>query len=933
MRNGKSTPRTVCVAFLVAVLSLLPVVARADAPGTGSGAPPAEITVVMDNNYPPFVFLGSDGRSQGVLVDQWRLWEQKTGIRVNIEAMDWGSALKGMKEGRFDVIDTIFRTKERQGWLDFTKPYARLEVPIFFNREIGGISGIASLRGFVVAAKKGDAAVDLLREEGVDNLMLFDSYEAIIRAAKDMKVNVFVVDKPPALYFLYKYNIHDQYRESPPLYVGEFHRAVGKGNTHLLRQVEDGFARVTEAELEAIDRKWRGSSIQDHFPYQLILPAAAILLLLLLALIGWNHLLKRAVARRTNDLRQSEERYRQLFNVGSDALLVIDVDTRSLINANEAAVELYGYPREELLALHINDLFADPEEGSHQIVSSRSGILHIPLRYHRKKDGAIFPVEISCSFFELGGQRLRLAAMRDISERIRTEQELRESRQFLSELIENSGNLICVKDREGRYTMINRKWEAVTGLQRENVIGRTDADLFTAGDAEQFRRNDLEVIETGRVIEKEEYLDDADGRRFFLAIKFPIFTDDGTVSAVCAMVAELTERRQAEEERERLRDQLSKGRKMESIGRLAGGIAHDFNNMLGVILGHTELALLKIGPNDQLYGNLKEVEKAAKRSADLTRQLLAFARRQTVVPKVLDLNETVAGMLKMLERLIGEDIEIVWQPAENLWPVKMDPSQIDQILANLCANSRDAIADVGRITISTVNVSLSNSFCLGHEGCAAGDFVMLSVADTGCGMDKDMIDLLFEPFYTTKEVGKGSGLGLPTVYGIVRQNSGFIKVDSEVGGGTTIRIYLPRHYVVATHRQDIPVAAKGDPGNATVLLVEDEPAILSMARMMLENLGYHVLTATTPAQAINLVSEYGGTINLLVTDVIMPEMNGWELSKKLQAIQPDLKRLFTSGYTADVIAHHNVLEETVHFVQKPFTIEALSDKVREALAG
>ena len=933
MRNGNSSARTVCLAILVAALSLLPVIGRADSPGPGSGAQPAAIRVVMDNNYPPFVYPGSDGRAQGVLVDQWRLWEQKTGIRVNIEAMDWGNALKGMQEGRFDVIDTIFRTKEREGWLDFTKPYARLEVPIFFNREIGGISGIASLTGFVVAAKKGDAAVDLLQREGIDNLVLFDSYEAIVRAAKEMKVNVFVVDKPPALYYLYKFNIHEQFRESPPLYVGEFHRAVGKGNTHLLRLVEDGFARVTEAELQAIDRKWHGTSIQDHFPYQLVLPAAAILLLLFLALIGWNHLLKRAVAHRTNDLRQSEERYRQLFNVGSDALLVIDVDTRSLINANEAAVELYGYAREELLALHITDLFADPEEGGRQIVSSRSGILHIPMRYHRKKDGTVFPVEISCSFFELDGQRLRLAAMRDISERMRTEQELRESRQFLSELIENSGNLICVKDRDGRYTMINRKWEAVTGLQRENVIGRTDADLFSAEDAEQFRRNDLEVIDTGRVIEKEEYLDDADGRRFFLAIKFPVFSDDGTVSAVCAMITELTERRQAEEERERLREQLSQGRKMESIGRLAGGIAHDFNNMLGVILGHTELAMLKLGPNDQLYGNLKEVEKAAKRSADLTRQLLAFARRQTVVPKVLDLNETVAGMLKMLERLIGEDIEVVWQPAGNLWPVKMDPSQIDQILANLCANSRDAIADVGRITISTANVSLSSSFCVGHEGCAAGDFVMLSVADTGCGMDKDMIDLLFEPFYTTKEVGKGSGLGLPTVYGIVRQNSGFIKVDSEVGGGTTIRIYLPRHDEVTVHRQEIPAAAKGDPGNATVLLVEDEPAILDMARMMLENLGYHVLTATTPAQAIRLVSDYGGTINLLVTDVIMPEMNGWELSKKLQAIQPDLKRLFTSGYTADVIAHHNVLEETVHFVQKPFTIEALSDKVREALAG
>jgi len=924
----------VLVALLAVLQALFPRAVPAAAAEPAGAGPVAAITVAMDNNYPPFVFLGSDGHIQGMLVDQWRLWEKKTGVRVNIEAMDWGRALEGMKEGRFDVIDTIFRTDERQKWLDFTAPYARLEVPIFFNREISGISGIASLKGFVVGAKKGDAAVDLLREQGIDNLMLFDSYEAIVRAAKDMRVNVFVVDKPPALYFLYKYNIREQYRESPPLYVGEFHRAVGKGDARLLQQIENGFAGISESELEAIERKWRGTSVRDPSSYQLVLPAAAVLLLVVLALIGWNQMLKRAVARRTRDLRLSEERYRQLFNVGSDALLVVDVETRKLVNANDAAVALYRYSREELLALQINDLFADTDDGHQQIVSSHSGILHMPLRHHRKKDGTVFPVEMSCNHFEIEGKRLRLAAMRDISERMRTEQELRESRKFLSELIENSGNLICVKDRQGRYTMINRKWEAVTGLRRENVIGRTDAEIFSPVDAEQFRRNDLEVIETKQVTEKEEYLEDAHGgRRSFLSIKFPLFNDDGTVSGICGMIAELTERRQAEEERERLREQLSQGRKMESIGRLAGGIAHDFNNMLGVILGHTELALLKLNPDDQLYGNLKEVEKAAKRSADLTRQLLAFARRQTVVPKVLDLNETVAGLLKMLERLIGEDIEIAWQPAGDLWPVRMDPSQVDQILANLCANARDAIADVGRITISTINVSISDSFCIGHEGCAAGDFVMLSVADTGCGMDKDMIDLLFEPFYTTKEVGKGSGLGLPTVYGIVRQNSGFVKVDSEVGHGTTFRVYLPRHSETEVRSQAGQAVGKGAIANATVLLVEDEPAILSMARMMLENLGYQVLTAKTPQEAIHLVTEYGGTINLLVTDVIMPEMNGWELSKKLQAIQPDLKRLFTSGYTADVIAHHNVREETVHFVQKPFTLEALSEKVREALAG
>ncbi len=923
--------RRLGLALLVSFLLLSAYPAGAEVADGKRPDAPESIRVVMDNNYPPYVFLGGDGRVQGLLVDQWRLWEGKTGIRVEIMAMDWNDALAGMREGRFDVIDTIFKTEERQGWLDFTEPYARLEVPVFFNKEISGITDIESLRGFAVAAKKGDAVVELLQRHDIDNLVLFTGYEEIVRAAMEHKVNVFAVDKPPALYFLYKYGIQDRFRESEPLYVGEFHRAVGKGNAALLKAVEAGFARISATEFKAIERRWYGASISSLIPYRLILPALALLLLLILVLIGWNQMLKRAVARRTDDLRLSEERYRLLFNVGSDALLVVDADTHQLINVNEAAVELYGYSREELLTLRNTDLFADPKDSGRQAVSS-SGRLHIPLRYHRKKDGTVFPVEISCSFFELNGQHLRLAAMRDISERMRTEQELRESRRFLSELIENSGNLIFVKDHDGRYTMVNRKWESTTGLLRENAIGRTDHELFAAADAEQFRRHDLEVMESGQVIEQEEYLEDAKGRRTFWSIKFPLFDGEGRISGICGMVADLTERRQAEEERERLREQLAQGRKMESVGRLAGGIAHDFNDMIGMILGHVEQALLSnIKPDDQLHENLREIETAARRSADLTRQLLAFARRQTVMPKVLDINDAVAGMLKMLDRLIGENIEVLWRPGANIWPVWIDPSQIDQIVANLCTNSRDAIAEAGRIVIATENVGLSNSFCTGHEGCTAGEFVLLSVADNGCGMDEDVIDMLFEPFYTTKEMGRGSGLGLSTVYGIVRQNNGFIKVDSKVGKGTTIRVYLPRYVEAGDRREGLKTVGGYSTGHATVLLVEDEPAILGMAREMLEKIGCTVLTATTPVEAINRVAEYGGTINLLVTDVIMPEMNGWELSRKLQAIQPGLKLLFTSGYPADVIARHDALAEAVHFIHKPFTFDDLAAKVHEAL--
>ncbi|EKD37045.1 MAG: PAS/PAC sensor hybrid histidine kinase, partial [uncultured bacterium] len=733
--RGNSPETLISLAIMIVVPWLL--LADSDVYGTArENSSTATLRVAMDNNYPPYVFQAGDGTIQGILIDQWRLFEKKTGIRVEIDAMDWGNALGGMKAGQFDVIDTIFKTEERSGWLDYTRPYARLEVPVFFNSQISGISDAASLQGFAVAAKKGDAAVDLLRSQGVENLMLFNSYEEIIRAARDRKVNVFVVDKPPALYFLYKFGIIEQYKESSPLYVGEFHRAVRKGDASTLLAIDNGFALITPAELRQIEKKWYGSALLGTFPLGYTLTGVGLLLFLVASLSLWNRSLRKAVETRTRALRVSEERYRQLFNAESDAIIVVDVATLSHVEVNEAAVDLYGYSHAELMALRTTDLSAEPEETRHQI-TTRNGHVVIPLRYHRKKDGTVFPVEITARFFQLEGQTLLLAAMRDISDRLKAEEDLRENRRFLSDLIENSGALIFVKNRDGCYKLVNRRWEEVTGLDRENVLGRTDEALFPGEIGRQFRRNDLGVMESGKVQEMEEILDGKHGRRFFLSVKFPLRNDDGTIDGICGMTTEITERKQAEADRERLSEQLAQAYKLESIGRLAGGIAHDFNNMLGVILGHIELALLSAPQAGSLHASLKEIEKAAQRSAALTLQLLAFARKQTVIPKILDLNEVVHGMLTILRRLIGEDIEFVWLPGEELWLIKMDPSQIDQILANLCANARDAINSVGKIVISTNNASVDADFCRNKEGCRAGHFVVLSITDTGCGMDHE----------------------------------------------------------------------------------------------------------------------------------------------------------------------------------------------------
>jgi PAS domain S-box-containing protein len=382
-----------------------------------------------------------------------------------------------------------------------------------------------------------------------------------------------------------------------------------------------------------------------------------------------------------------------------------------------------------------------------------------------------------------------------------------------------------------------------------------------------------------------------------------------------------------------LEEQLRQSQKMEAVGQLAGGVAHDFNNMLGVIMGHAELALRNATMDNNLRKNLEEILEAARRSTEITRQLLAFARKQTIEPRVLDLNETVEAILNLLRRLIGEDIDLFWLPGSNVWPVNMDPSQLDQILANLCINARDAIGGggAGKITIKTHNADFDDAFCSHHNEFHPGKYVVLTVSDNGSGMDKSTMDRIFEPFFTTKGLGKGTGMGLATVYGIVQQNAGFIHVSSEPGHGSTFKIHLPGHAAKA------PQEFKPDPepaslkGHETILVVEDEIHHLRMVELLLEKYGYQVLAASTPGEALLAAKSHAGKIHLLLTDLIMPEMNGRELAKGIISLCPEILCLFMSGYAGDAIAQSGVLDEGVQFIHKPFSNQALAVKVRAVL--
>jgi PAS domain S-box-containing protein len=633
-------------------------------------------------------------------------------------------------------------------------------------------------------------------------------------------------------------------------------------------------------------------------------------------------------------LRQSEELFRNIFEHHAAVKLIIDPDTGEIHNANKAAECFYGWTKEQLKRMTIQDinLLSPGQVKSRMNEAKHLERVHFEFR-HRLADGSLRDVEVLSSKIQVHEKALLHSIVHDITDRKMAERLLRESEERYHQLFDNIKDAVYVhlapqNGMPGRFIEVNEVACDRLGYTREELLTMTPSDIDAPDTLPAVPAMMEQLLLHGHATWEGAHMT-RDAQRVPVEISNRLLHFRG-LPMVLATARDISDRKEAEEKQALWRDRLNQAQKMESVGRLAGGVAHDFNNMLSVIIGHAEMALDEIDPNHELFTDLTEIMKAAERSADLTNQLLAFARKQTIAPRVLDLNETVEGMLKMLRRLIGEDIDLAWLPAGSLWPIKVDPGQIDQILANLCVNARDAISGVGRLTIETATLSFDNDYCTRHPESVPGDFVMLAVSDDGCGMDKETMGKIFEPFYTTKGVGEGTGLGLATVYGIVRQNNGFINVYSELGHGTTFKVYIPRSGERPA-KGPAPFSDKDLRGRETVLLVEDEEAILAMGKTILQRAGYEVLAAKTPTEALGIVQIHDGPIHLLVTDVIMPLMNGKDLRDRLAEIRPDLKTIFMSGYTANVIAHHTILEEGIDFLQKPFSVKTLLEKVRDVL--
>jgi PAS domain S-box-containing protein len=521
-----------------------------------------------------------------------------------------------------------------------------------------------------------------------------------------------------------------------------------------------------------------------------------------------------------------------------------------------------------------------------------------------------------------------------LAELERANKALRESRQLIDAIVENVPLMVFLKEaKELRFVLFNRAGEELLGRRREELLGKTDLDLFPPEQAAAFMARDREVLESGRPLDvPEEPILTADGERLLHTRKVCIQGADGVTRYLLGLSEDITERKRAESEHARLEEEHRATQKMEAIGSLAGGIAHDFNNLLSVILSHTEFAVDAIPEGHPVRDDLLEVIRSGGRAAALTRQLLAFSRKQVLQPVLVRPSQIVEGMEGMLRRLLGEDVELRKVLAPDTGVVLADPGQLEQVLMNLVANARDAMPRGGKLTIETANAELDEGHAARHAAVRSGPYVMLAVTDTGQGMDPRTQERIFEPFFTTKEKGKGTGLGLSTVYGIVKQSGGCIWVYSEPGRGTTFKVYLPREAATATAPH--PAQRQGpsrSTGSETILLVEDDAVLIKVAKRMLTGAGYSVLSARDGEEGLRVAAAFPGVIHLLATDVIMPRVGGKELATELVRLRPGLKILFMSGYTEDAILQHGVLGAGTHLIAKPFTVSELTQKVREVL--
>lgn len=932
---------------------------------------PADIVKMGDTlqsaselSYPPFSVISPDGKADGFSVQLLTAVANAMGLGVKFKVGPWHEIKQELIRGNLDVLPLVSYSEERDQVLDFSAPYLRMHGTIFIRKEETSIKSEADLKGREVLVMEGDTAHEYaVRNHLTDNLVLTDTFEEAMARLSRGENDAVLIQKLVGYQILQKLKISNLVDigslepenlkpQARPLsgFEQKFCIAVPEGRLDLLSLLNEGLTIViANGTYQALYDKWFSPILPAPQPSmgQILKNLAAILIpVLIIGVILMMWLLKRQVRKKTVELsfanrkiQESEQRLRTAMEFANDGLFDWDLTTGE-IYYSPVWKRLLGYGDDELPNdFSVWEKLTDPSDArdarqmQQEVINGKRDRFEIEFKMRHRDGHWVDILSRANAIFDEKGKAVRFVGTHvDISDRKRYEATLKENDQRYKRA-----------QRMGRVG--NWEYDLVTETfwgsdQTKRIYGfDPDSPGFTTREVEdcipekeRVHQALMDLIEKDTPYDLEFMIHPVSGpeTRTIRSVAEVLRDDSGAPLKVVGLIQDITEQKRAQEEKQALERALNQAQKLESIGRLAGGVAHDFNNMLSIILGNSEMLLEDLPPSDRIAKKLNEIHRAANRSADLTRQLLAFARKQTISPKNLNLNIAIEGMLKMLRRLIGEDIDLVWNPGDDVWAVKIDPTQVDQILANFCVNSRDAIRDIGKVTIETCNVSFDQAYCRIHKEFLPGDYVMLAFSDDGRGMDAMTLDKIFDPFFTTKKTGEGTGLGLATIYGIVKQNNGFIHVYSEPDQGTVFKVYFTRSLSAGECEQGTGgLVVKG---HETILLVEDDEAILKVISKMLERLGYRVLSTPRPSEAVKLAaSAQPGGIQLLMTDVVMPEMNGRELAVTIEKIDPDVNILYMSGYTANVIAHRGILEEGLNFINKPFSKETLSLKLRQIL--
>ncbi len=899
---------------------------------------------------PPKIFIGKSGHASGFFPELIDHIAEKEGWKLRWVPGTWKECLERLANNEIDIMPDTGWTESRSKMFAFNQETALLSWTELYVKKGSHLESFLDLKGKTIAGLAGSFNLngpggikDITTKFEIDCKFLeLDDYVDVFNALENGDADIGITNKDFGALSEGKFDVQ---RTSIILQPARMQFALTKNATlspYLIEKIDTHLRALKKNNksiyYQALD-KWFGQHEIKSFVPKWLVWAGLIGAGLLAVMFLGNILLKKQVRSKTflleneiekkkqteKELFKAKEEWRQIFESVGHVTLLLN-DQYEIISANSAACKATMLSAEDMVGKKCYEVFhrlnnAPAECPLSKMIHSK-GIETMEMEVEALN--GTFLVSCMPVVDDSGKINKIIHIATDITKLKETENNLRKSEQKFRATIADLDEGFYSSTLDGVLLDHNRSFNRILGFDlSQDLIGIKLPDFWQNPDD---RKEYIEELTTKGSV--TDYLINAktvNGKKISIMANSHVVSDEsGSSVRIDGTFLDYTERQS-------LQAQLLQAQKMESIGRLAGGVAHDYNNALSAIIGFTEIAIDDVDPEGPVRDNLDEVLKAAKHATDITRQLLAFARKQNIQPRSLDLNENVEGALKMLRRLIGEDIDLVWQPRAGLWPIWMDPSQIDQILANLCVNARDAIEDVGKVTIETDTVVFDKDYCADHSGFVPGKFVKLSVSDNGCGMDQTVLGMIFEPFFTTKDVDEGTGLGLATVYGIVKQNNGFINVYSEPGKGSTFKIYLPRFEGKVVEIQEESKLEIPKSRGETILIVEDDLTILKLAQKILEKLGYTVLTASTPGEALSQAEEFAGKIHLLVTDVVMPEMNGRELAERLQSLYPSLKNIFMSGYTANAISHRGVLEAGVYFIQKPFSQIDFAIVVRKVL--